>query len=522
MANLQQSKKIKNTYNMRNSLVNYYLLLMFSVFELYLTYQYANARKDKFHAFILLTSLLAIGVLVVSIEYFLEGKANEKHKVVEKVPVFSLSATDYAFCAFLLFSVITTLVSNYRHDSFMGSAGRDNGTFIHILYFLMYFIVSRFYVYKEYVLCAFMVFGCIVSGLAVLNFFYIDPFGLYKGYGEKVIIDFLTTIGNKNLASSYMCIFLSTALALFVWTEREILKALSLIGTIFGYLGLLVCDSSSGYFGLAALLFSLLLYSVKDVLRLRKYITALTVMFTSGLIIRVVSKFVKNKGIADLGRLLVNSRLIFIIIAVLLIAAIWIHLIKPDNNKWPDKTLSYIIIAIGAVLVCVFFALMYKYSVLDTKSDIGSLRTILRFDDRWGTHRGFFFIKGIEEFSQFDFTHKLFGSGCDTFYYVFEPHFEELYLRFGNTETNCAHSEYINYLVTQGVLGLLSYLAIIFVTIKRAIKASENSGLAIVFLMPVITYSAQAVINITQPITTPFLFIFIALSEAVSRKQTKE
>ena len=519
MAKTQTNQKPKTTYNMRNSLVNYYLLLMFSVFEMYLTYQYANARKDKFHAFIVLTTALLISVVVVSLEYFLESKAHKNNKISEEKSVFSLSVTDYAFCIFIIFSCITTLISDYRYDSFMGSAGRDNGTFIHLLYFLMYFVVSRFYIYKDYVLCAFMAFGCIISGLAILNFFYIDPLGIYQGYGEKVIEDFSTTIGNKNLVSSYMCVFLSTALALFICTKTEVLRTTALIGTIFGYLGLLVADSSSGYFGLIATLFALLLYSVKEKELLKNFFLSVTVMFSSGLLLRFLSAFMKNKGIADIGRYLVNSNLVFILIGVLSVITLCLYYVKSkkENTIWPGKLLTYAVISLGAVALATFVVLMYKYTVLDKSSDIGELASILRFDDRWGTHRGFFWIKGMDEFFQFDFIHKLFGSGCDTFYYVFEPYFKELHLRFGNTDTNCAHNEYINYLVTQGILGLISYLAIIITVIIRALKASKHSNLAIVFVIPVIAYSVQAVVNITQPITTPFLFIFIALSEAVCR-----
>lgn len=117
--------------------------------------------------------------------------------------------------------------------------------------------------------------------------------------------------------------------------------------------------------------------------------------------------------------------------------------------------------------------------------------------------------------------HILFGSGCDTFYHVFSPHFDELLQRFGNSSTDCIHSEYLNYLVTQGIVGLVSYIGIVASAVVRAIKKSKDNLLLLVFAAPVVCYSVQAVVNIYQPITTPFLFIFVALCECAARGSNK-
>ena len=49
---------------------------------------------------------------------------------------------------------------------------------------------------------------------------------------------------------------------------------------------------------------------------------------------------------------------------------------------------------------------------------------------------------------------KLFGMGPDTFYFAFEPYFKELE-EYGNSSTDAAHNENINYLITIGAAGLL-------------------------------------------------------------------
>ena len=132
------------------------------------------------------------------------------------------------------------------------------------------------------------------------------------------------------------------------------------------------------------------------------------------------------------------------------------------------------------------------FTAIDTKTDLGELDRTLRFSDSWGTHRGFMWNKALEEFGKLSFVKKLFGTGPETFYYTFSPHFAELYDRFGDGSTDAAHNEYINYLLNIGIVGLAAYLTF--------------AGSALV-----------RVVNIALPIATPLFFIFVALCEAGAR-----
>lgn len=523
MQNQVTTNSPKSTYNMRNSLVNYYLLIMFTFFEMFLTNQYARARTDKFILYIVLTCLLIVGVAGISIAYALDKNAPPENRVKEHKSVFALSVTDIAFLAFFFCAVITTLVSDYKLDSLLGRAGRDNGLVLLFLYTAMYFIISRFYYFKGYVLAGFIVFGSIISALAILHFFYIDPLGIMTGYSDSVVKDFGTTIGNKNTIASYMCIFLPVTLMTFIVHKNRYMMILSAVGIAFAYCGLLVAGSNSGYIGFFAMLFFMLLLCIRKPHLLRRFMLALTIMFSSALLLRLFSSIMgdKSKGFEKIGEALVYNSLVFVLIAVCAVITIALYIIKNNDNinsHWPKRTLSTIVIAIGAVAVATFAFLMYKYTFVDTKTDIGALSQILRFDDRWGTHRGFMWINGVKDFFHFDFIHILFGSGCDTFYHVFEPHFAELSARFHNSSTDCIHSEYLNYLVTQGMLGLASYMTVIISTVYRALKTSRSNKLVLIFVMPVIAYCAQSVVNIYTPVVTPFLFIFVALCECLSRQ----
>ena len=115
------------------------------------------------------------------------------------------------------------------------------------------------------------------------------------------------------------------------------------------------------------------------------------------------------------------------------------------------------------------------------------------------------------------FINKLFGTGPDTVYYVLKPHFAEL-AKYGDGSTDTVHNEYLNYLITQGLLGMLSYLAIIGSVCVRAFRRAKNNPMVLVFISAVICYAVQGIVNISQPMTTPLFFLFLSMAEALNRQ----
>ena len=192
---------------------------------------------------------------------------------------------------------------------------------------------------------------------------------------------------------------------------------------------------------------------------------------------------------------------------------------RNGEPNYPAKAIQITLITLFSLGIIASLGLFINFSFIDTETDIGDFEKLLRFDDYWGTHRGFMWRVSFEEFARFNPLHMLFGSGPDTAYYVLEPHFEELLERFGDASTDCAHNEFINYLLTQGVLGLAAYLGVMATAIARAVKTAKRNPMALVFIAPVICYLAQSAVNLYNPIVTPTMFIFLSLAEALSRSE---
>lgn len=535
MSTNKHNNKIQSSqdrYTIRNALVNYYLLLMFTVFPLFVNFYvnisfpfihfdngYFSIRHDKYYIFLIFTGLALIAEFLLILTY---TEKNKKQKTVESKndPLNDISFTDWAVIAFLVSCIISTLLSSHFDASVWGTSGRNNGLLLMIFYVGAYFLITRFFRYKEYVLICLAAASGIVYLLSILNSFYIDPLGMYNKFTDQETIDtFTSTIGNKNLLSSYICVTLPVFITMSVHTKKLVNRIVYLAASAIGFMSLMTADSDSGILGFGAFLVIYFIYYSRKIARLKKYFLSLAIMLVSAKVLRLFSYLMddKSKGFDQFQEIFVFSNIGYILIAITIAITILLYFI---DYKKPDiiltKAVPITLAILLAVAVIAIIGIVVYFSYFDTTTNLGSLERTLRFNDKWGTHRGYMWIRSLWIFGDASFFDKLFGTGPDTFYFAFSPYFSGL-IKYGDSSTNAAHNEYLNYLITIGIAGLASYLAVIGGAVTRAVKTACKNPVAIVFASAVICYSVQAVVNISQPITTPLFIIFIALCEAVGR-----
>lgn len=527
--NLNENPHLQETYSTSQAVINYYLVLMFTVFPLFASNAYFNIRHDKYYFFLILTGIVAaaeaIMILFARID---KNKYNSPEMTVTNGTSNSkFSFTDWAMIALLVVCFVSAVFSANTTDALFGAPnGRNNGLLLIALYAAIYFVITRRYCYMEYVFVALAAGSAVVYLLSVLNFHYIDPLGMYQNLNAETIEDFTSTIGNKNLMSSYICVMLPVTITMSVHTGKKGYRLIYLISSALGFTSLMTADSDSGILGIGIFLVVMLIWYSRRIARLKRYFLCLSVMFLSAKALSLLTFILKNlfgcktKELDSFQKLFVESNTGFIIITVAAAITVALYLLDKKN---PNIVLSKAVpvtlcVIFGLAVISAIFAVVF-FSCIDTQTDLGGFASILRFDEHWGTHRGFMWIKTFDIFGDCSIFQKLFGTGPDTYYYAFKPYFGEL-MQFGDTSTNAAHNEYLNYLITIGVFGLTAYMSVVAGAVSRAVKKSFSNPLAIVFVSAVICYSVQAVVNIAQPITTPLFILFVALSEAVSRNNT--
>ena len=105
------------------------------------------------------------------------------------------------------------------------------------------------------------------------------------------------------------------------------------------------------------------------------------------------------------------------------------------------------------------------------------------------------------------FLKKLFGCGPDTLLLLLSENYNDRMLVTGYVDN--AHNEFMNYLVNHGIVGLGFYLAMIYVALKKCVARIGRSIVHGGLFAVVISYACQSVVNISQPLTTPFYFIIL-------------
>lgn len=540
--NIKANSKEKPRFPLAARFVNLYLFVMFTLFPLFVTLKtdgnfpfihldegYIGIRHQKYYFFLVATAIAAIAQILLLATGSINGKKAAKNG--SKSSIFdNISFTDWAALGLVLSCAVSTVLSPYTELAFWGEAniggyaqGRNNGLFLILFYVLAYFLITRLYSYSEYVFVGLGVACAVVYLLTVLNGFYIDPLNMFAEFKsqENVYMEFFSTIGNKNMLSSFICVTLPVLFVMSVLTKKLWFRAVYLLSTGLGAMALIIGDSDSGMLGIGVFLAVFLVVFIRKPERLKGYFLALTVMLASVKLLRLFSLLMSDnyKKLGSLPMTILFSNAAYIALAAAAVITVLLFLL---DKKKPELTLPKALpIALGALFgLAALGALgtVIYFSFIDTKTELGELETLLRFGPRWGTHRGIMWIRTLDIFGGADVLHKIFGYGPDTFYCLYEPYFEEL-TQYGNTSTDAAHNEYLNYLVTIGIAGLAAYLAFIGGALARGFRAAKRSPVTLAFAAAVIAYAVQAVVNIAVPISTPLLIIFASLCEAVASRR---
>lgn len=101
-------------------------------------------------------------------------------------------------------------------------------------------------------------------------------------------------------------------------------------------------------------------------------------------------------------------------------------------------------------------------------------------------------------------------------------YYDEMISKVGVVYDN-AHNEYLQYLITTGVLGAVTYVGLIvsaFVSmIRTAFSSSDHDFCAcIAVALGIAGYAVQALFNLNQSLTTPYIFLLAAMAAGIGRR----
>lgn len=494
----------------RDWITGFFILLILIVHPLILNNYYSDVLETKYKFYYITMIAMFLMLLISSLVIRKRGERRQKN---------ALSLTDWAMLAFLLSAIISTLCSDYKYEAFWGNEGRLNGLFLLAIYTVSYFCISRFWEFRVWYVKAFLVVSLIVCIYGIGDFFRIEFFQIEPVLDQDSNI-FTSTLGNINVYTSYVVMAVSVSSVSFFSETKKGKKIIYYICMVVTMLALITGQSDNGYLAMGALAAILPFWLFRTTKGMGKYFLFLAAYCTLIVFVGAISASGETIPIDGITEMIAGSRLfvIFSVVLWLIAGCCFAHSWKKTKeillSKWVIGIWGMFLVASAGIIIYV----LYDCNIADNSSRYGALGGYLLFDDAWGNYRGYAWKLFSKIYMEFPMIKKLFGYGPDTLAILAVQGYLKEMISTYNAVFSSAHNEYLQYLVSIGAVGMISYIAAITSSIVVMVKRGKENPMFFAIAAAILCYSAQAVVNINTPIVTPIMIVLLAMGNAKKLK----
>ncbi|MBO5261059.1 MAG: O-antigen ligase family protein [Coprococcus sp.] len=545
----KKNKVMKDGKRMENAISTLFLLYMGVIFPLIMHDKYFDITVTKYKTFqvgVCLYAILMVLAVVAELPavkgYSVKKEllsAKDERGITSFIKKHNIMPVDVCMCAFFLANVCAFIVAEDKLSAYTGESGRRCGLLFMILAYLVYVCLGRGYKLPAIIPFTFLCTGSFSAVVALLQYAGIDFLKLRKGLTESQGRIYISTFGNIDIYASFLCVFVPVAMGIYLLshnskqntekgTSKKETASIKDKAKMFLDRALPVASFASICIGSSAMA------STNADLAYAGIIVALAFLFVAALSLGSLHRFV-DVMIAVCGGFLlagiVGQRdgssleyldgisafvtrikpMTMVLFMLVVIRVILLSLKKAVCRVKGKKAFVIGVLSVVAVGILTLWAGVH-FEVIP-----------VHMDDSWGNYRGYVWSRLLESYRGFSPVNKIIGYGNETVKAIMSgSYYEEMMDVVGVIYDN-AHNEYIQYLVTTGLFGLLSYVFLIVCAIYSMVKCirlsedSANRGLYLGVMLGIIGYAAQAAFNLNQALTTPYLFVLIGLAAGISR-----
>lgn len=417
-------------------------------------------------------------------------------------------AMDIALLLFLAACVIACARTGFESAVLTGSEGRYCGLLFLLCCGAAYSVISTGRAASQMLILPASLCGALCALLGVINAFGIDPFGFYAQIKKTQIAYFVSTIGNVDFFGAYLAMIfpLAAAHAVFSRGGKAVIYALLAMGMA---LGICASRSDTAYFAMHLSLMMLVALAGDDS---RCMVRALLLWATAWVLLPVM-QIALMRGAFEIyisGALLLLCRAHVpqcMAVALLAAAVFFRHKgVAPGRRRLMRTGLFLVVLAL-----CIALMLVVYFTWINADAEIGQSSAFLRFDDAWGTRRGFVYRRTLYAYRDFSPEDKLFGRGVDITERILSPYFDdEKMLAYG--VFNDAHNQPLQYLITTGLFGALSLLAFHALSLRALMRSSGKDAVLCGGVCALCGYSLIGMLSVAQPILMATYFSIAALA----------
>lgn len=488
----------------------------------------------------------------------------------------SLTGTELFAVCYIAALCISYLLTDYPEFAKMGADGWNMGFWPQILFLFFFLLLERTLTPRlsKAGIGLMLSTSTVVFLLGLLNRYGVNPLHM-----ESSGPGFISTIGNINWYCGYWSVLFPVCCGIFLFREKvlpgsgsahtgalqqrgasaqrtpasvlyDFLPVFSGIAVVIGFATGVSQGSDSGLLVLAAITLILGCFAGKEKEGLRHFIELLLLFCVSltGLF-ALQHLFPERNKYQTAGYLFLTGKPWGLIFGVLLLCLYFFLFIRKKNcangrtktvkNNCDNKLTGtadrgivwtyrawQILTGLSAAALVLYIGLLIINTTHPGVIPALDGNALFTFNTSWGSSRGATWSIGIHTFLAQNFGHRLFGVGPDSMAaYLYQSDnstlLAEVRATFGDKRLTNAHGEWITVLVNTGLMGLLSFAAMIISAVGTLFSRKQKTlvkacGLAVLCYTLHNIFSFEQMMNISQ------MYLVMGIGMAVAEKEERD
>ena len=343
----------------------------------------------------------------------------------------------------------------------------------------------------------------LVTVLYVLNIFNIDLIGTYVDTAVVERAQFFSTLGQKNFCSGFMAFALPLVFYAFLVARGARHTVFYGVPAFFGGLALAVVDADGLALGVGAAVLVLLCQKIFTTRTLRRLMVIGMFFFADAGWMQYMRTHVYTQGGKPILAAFGHYAQVGLAVCAVVWAVLFFALRSREIPLWKaGRVLTAIAVTLGVVLVVLA-------NFMPGFPSLGKLDDLLVFNDDWGTYRGTAWRISWSAWTAQPFWRKLLGVGPGMMHTaVAQWAGADITARMKTFYA--AHNEYLELLLTSGVLGLAAWVWFVAAHLRKAAQNWLRPGVAPVTLA-LVSYLAHAAVSIRVSMIFPEIMLLFGL-----------
>lgn len=522
-----------------------YVGAMFWIYPLYMEDKYLNMGAAKYHFFQVtsLVFIIAMTICLVIDKSLIILNSNEQFLKRFKEAFGEFSITDKFVISFAVVSILSFAFASDKSMALNGFSGWFMGLISQLIFVAIFYYVSRYWQWSPITVKIAICVGAVVYLIAVLQRFDLDIFNLYNNLLEdgtwfrlydKDIEKFVSTLGQTTWYSSYAVLILPFGMIWYLKDTDKLFRIASAIFIMLGAASLCTVNSDSAYVAVVLILMVYFWYSLENPVMLKRFLEIVLMILGTFRIIGILQtlfpeRMVKLMAGPEQVTDFVNhsGAMLALLITVMAIYGVYVAYMNKHYDRRMDRynmDLSKLfflrgLMMWGAViviwLVVLLIILTTKHRLPEFLSPLYNV-SFFDFDMDWGNHRGFNWRMAAQALKNASFKDMLIGVGPDCFDVAMDRYCSaEVAAYWGGLSLACAHNEFLNMLVTEGILGTVAYIAIFITSFVRLSKVANKEPMALPCMAAIVAYMGHNIFCYQTCLCTPFIFMIMGIGEMI-------